>query len=44
MLLGNWGFPVAVSLFLLVRIERKQEGLSESIFSLSQAIREREKA
>lgn len=37
-LIGNFGFPVAVSLYLLVRLEGKLETLTESIHSLSQAI------
>lgn len=38
-LMGNFGFPVAVSVYLLVRIEGKLETLTESIRSLSEAIR-----
>ncbi len=38
-LVGNFGFPVAVSIYLLVRIEGKLETLTESISSLSAAIR-----
>ena len=38
-LVGNFGFPVAVSIYLLVRIEGKLETLTESIASLSEAIR-----
>jgi hypothetical protein len=37
-LIGNFGFPVAVSLYLLVRLEGKLETLTESIHSLSQAL------
>lgn len=37
-LIGNFGFPVAVSLYLLVRLEGKLETLTESIHSLSSAI------
>lgn len=37
-LIGNFGFPVAVSLYLLVRLEGKLETLTESIHSLSEAI------
>ncbi len=39
LLVGNFGFPVAVSVYLLVRIEGKLEALSESINALSQVIR-----
>jgi len=37
-LLGNFGFPVAVSLYLLVRLEGKMETLTESIRSLSEVL------
>ena len=38
-IIGNWGFPIAVSIYLLVRIEGKLENLTESIRDLSEAIR-----
>lgn len=38
LLIGNWGFPIAVSVYLLVRIEGKLENLAESIRGLSDAI------
>jgi hypothetical protein len=38
MLIGNFGFPVAVSIYLLVRLEGKLETLTESIHSLSEAL------
>jgi len=34
-LIGNVGFPIAVSLYLLVRIEQKLESLTLSINNLS---------
>jgi len=37
-IIGNWGFPIAVSIYLLVRIEGKLEHLTESIRGLSEAI------
>jgi hypothetical protein len=37
-LIGNFGFPVAVSIYLLIRLEGKLETLTESIHSLSEAI------
>lgn len=40
-LIGNFGFPVAVSLYLLIRLEGKLETLTESIHSLSEAIMKR---
>lgn len=35
---GNFGFPIVVSVYLLVRVEGKLEKLSESINELSKAI------
>lgn len=35
---GNFGFPIVISVYLLVRIEGKLEKLSESINELSRAI------
>lgn len=35
---ANLGFPIAVSVYLLVRIEGKLERLTESIQELSRAI------
>lgn len=37
-LIGNVGFPIAVSIYLLVRIEGKLENLTESINSLTNVI------
>lgn len=37
-LVANFGFPVAVSIYLLVRIEGKIESLTLSIRALSEAI------
>lgn len=37
-LISNYGFPMAVSLFLLVRIEGKLESLTVSINKLTEAI------
>jgi hypothetical protein len=37
-LISNLGFPIAISLYLLVRIEGKLEGLTISINNLSQSI------
>lgn len=36
--IGNFGFPIVVSIYLLVRVEGKLEKLSESINDLSRAI------
>ncbi len=37
-LIGNFGFPVAVSIYLLTRLEGKLETLTESIHALSESI------
>lgn len=37
-LMGNFGFPIVVSAYLLVRIEGKLNDLAESITNLSKAI------
>ncbi|HHW44602.1 MAG: YvrJ family protein [Thermoanaerobacteraceae bacterium] len=36
--IGNLGFPIAVSVYLLVRIEAKLENLAASIAGLAQAV------
>lgn len=36
--IGNVGFPIVVTAYLLVRIENKLEGLADSITSLAHAI------
>ena len=38
-LLGNFGFPVVISIYLLVRFERKIETLENTIQSLTEVIR-----
>ena len=35
---GNFGFPVVISIYLLVRIEGKLDKLTESILELSQTL------
>ncbi len=37
-LIANIGFPIAVSIYLLVRVENKLENLTNSINNLSQTI------
>ena len=37
-LVANIGFPIAISIYLLVRVEKKLEGLTSSINNLSQTI------
>jgi len=37
-LVANLGFPIAVSIYLLVRIEGKMEDLTASVKELSQVI------
>ncbi|MGL5752711.1 MAG: YvrJ family protein [Paraclostridium sp.] len=37
-LVANVGFPIAISMYLLIRIEGKLQGLTESINELSKNI------
>ncbi len=37
-LIANVGFPIAISMYLLVRIEGKLTGLTDSIYELSKNI------
>lgn len=37
-IIGNLGFPIAISIYLLVRIESKLENLTNSINALSAEI------
>lgn len=39
-MIANMGFPIVISVYLLVRIENRMESLSESIQSLTRAISE----
>jgi preprotein translocase subunit SecF len=38
--LGNFGFPIAISIYLLIRFEKKLENLESVIGELSDAIKE----
>lgn len=37
-LIGNLGFPIAITLYVLIRLENKMEKLNESINKLTNAI------
>jgi hypothetical protein len=37
-LVANLGFPIVVSVYLLVRIENRMESLTESIHRLAEAV------
>ncbi|UOY92329.1 YvrJ family protein [Ectobacillus sp. JY-23] len=37
--LGNFGFPIVLTIYLLVRFEKKIEFLTEAINSLKDAVR-----
>ncbi|MCR4400751.1 MAG: YvrJ family protein [Syntrophomonadaceae bacterium] len=37
---GNYGFPVVVSLYLLVRIEQKLENLTRAVVGVREALLE----
>ncbi len=41
-MIANMGFPIVISVYLLVRIDNRLENLSESIQSLTRAIIEME--
>lgn len=38
-IIGNFGFPIAITVYLLVRIESKLNQLTESIHELTTAIK-----
>ncbi|TKI13705.1 YvrJ family protein [Bacillus wiedmannii] len=40
MLLGNFGFPIVLAGYLLLRFEKKIESLTEAIFDLKHACNE----
>jgi hypothetical protein len=40
-MMGNFGFPVVISLYLLTRLEKKLETLDATIQNLFQSIRNR---
>lgn len=37
-LLGNFGFPIVISLYLLIRLETKMEKLDDTIGTLAKVI------
>jgi len=39
-ILANYGFPVAVAAFLLIRMEKRMEGLEQAINALSTKVEE----
>ena len=39
-LVGNVGFPIAVTVYVLTRLEAKMENLNQSITELAHAIKE----
>ncbi len=38
-ILGNFGFPVLIAIYLLLRFEKKIEGLTEAIIQLQQFLK-----
>ncbi|MED1042456.1 YvrJ family protein [Bacillus mycoides] len=38
-LIGNFGFPVALAIYLLIRLEKKIENLTDAITVLKEVIR-----
>ncbi|MGG3641510.1 YvrJ family protein [Bacillus gobiensis] len=41
--IGNFGFPLVLAVYLLLRFEKKIEVLTEAISTLKEAINQREK-
>ncbi|MEG0086689.1 MAG: YvrJ family protein [Niameybacter sp.] len=39
--IGNFGFPIILSMYLLIRIENKIETLSSTIYQLSKVLEKR---
>ncbi|MEG0086216.1 MAG: YvrJ family protein [Niameybacter sp.] len=42
--IGNFGFPIILSMYLLIRIESKMESLSHTIQQLSKVLDKREQS
>lgn len=42
-LLGNFGFPIAITVYLFIRFERKLEKLEDVILKLAEVINKLEK-
>lgn len=40
MVIGNFGFPIAITMYLFIRFEKKIENLELSISKLSEVIKE----
>lgn len=38
-LLGNFGFPIVIAIYLLIRFEKRIEGLTEAITQLQQTMK-----
>ncbi|WP_121616642.1 YvrJ family protein [Virgibacillus halodenitrificans] len=43
MILGNFGFPIAITIYLFIRFERKLEKLENVILQLGEIIKESRK-
>lgn len=41
-ILGNFGFPVLIAIYLLIRFEKRIEGLTEAINQLQQFMKTKE--
>lgn len=37
-IIGNFGFPIAVATYLLIRMEQRMKGLEDAIYKLSEKI------
>lgn len=38
--IGNFGFPIAITIYLFYRFERKIEKLEEVVFQLNEAVKD----
>lgn len=43
MILGNFGFPIAITIYLFIRFERKLEKLEQVIINLGEIIKDARK-
>lgn len=43
MILGNFGFPIAITIYLFIRFERKLEKLEQVIITLGEIIKDARK-
>jgi hypothetical protein len=42
-ILGNFGFPICITMYLLIRVEKKLDNLTNGITQLTEVIKEKGK-